>query len=306
MKKFFQLTFALAALLAATQARAWNYQDGDALLIFRASGFNDVEFDLGNINQFTNLTSGATITVNNWSLNLVTNTFGADLTGVSVIVASTTSYTNASKAAWLSSSDASVVPSAVTPSSWQSKLWSIINSVGTRPVIYFVPTTNGASAYSIDPGSSYGLASYDKIVTANGQNSANIAQFGGNADFTVEPVVPGSFNFWQIVPSSANPKPAATLAGSFTITSAGALTFTAGGVVTPPAITRIARSGTTNTVSFTTISGGNYWLAFTNQLGAGSTNWPAVSGPVTCDGSGHSLTHVTSGSAGYYRIYRTP
>ena len=45
MKKILQLTLAVSALLAVTPLRAWNYQDGDALLIFRASGFNDVEFE---------------------------------------------------------------------------------------------------------------------------------------------------------------------------------------------------------------------------------------------------------------------
>src|ERR1035437_6968723 len=306
MKKILQLTLAVAALLAATPVRACNYQDGDTLLIFRASGFNDIEFDLGNINQFTNLASGTTITVNNWSLNLVTNTFGSDLTGVGVIVAATTSNNIVNKAAWLSSSDASVVPNAVTPSTWQANLWSIINSVGTRPLIYFVPTTNGASAYSIPTSGSYSLAAYDKIVTANGQNAGSIEEFGGNVAFTVEQSAPGSFNFWRIAPSSANPKPVATLAGTFTITAAGVLTFTAGASVPAPGITSITRSGNLNTIGFTTVTGGNYWLAYTNKLGGAATNWPTVSGPVTGDGNNNSLTHTTAGSAGYYRVYRTP
>lgn len=276
------------------------------MLIFRANNFNDVEFDLGNINQFTNLASGSAITVTNWDLNLVKNTFGSDLTGVSVIVAGTTSYTNASKAAWLSSSDLSVVPNAGTPSTWQARLWSIINSVGNRPLIYNVPTTNGASAYSIDPGGTYALASYDQIVTANGQNSGSLAQFGGNATFTVEQTVPGSFNLWQIIPSSTNPKPVAPLIGTFTITAAGTLTFTAGGVTPAPVITGITRSGSLSTVSFGTASSGNYWLAYTNQLVGVSTNWPIVSGPVAGNGNNNSLTHTTSGDAGFYRVYRTP
>ena len=306
MKKILQLTLAISALLAVTPLRAWNYQDGDALLVFRANNFNDVEFDLGNINQFTNLASGSAITVTNWDLNLVKNTFGSDLTGVSVIVAGTTSHTNANKVAWVSSSDLSVGPNAVTPSTWQARLWSIINSVGNRPLTYNVPTTNGASAYSIDPGGTYALASYDQIVTANGQNSASIAQFGGNAAFTVEQIVPGSFNLWQISPNSANPKPVAPLIGTFTITAAGVLTFTAGGVVPAPIITGITRSGSLDTVSFTTASGGNYWLGYTNQLVGVSTNWPIVSGPVAGDGNNNSLTHTISDSAGFYRVYRTP
>ena len=62
MNKIIPLTLASLALLSATQAQAWTYNDGDTLLIFRESGFNDVEFNLGNISQFTNLASGTTIT----------------------------------------------------------------------------------------------------------------------------------------------------------------------------------------------------------------------------------------------------
>ena len=223
MKKIIPLTLAALAVLTAPLARAWTYNDGDALLIFRASGFNDVEFDLGNVSQFTNVTSGATITVNGWDSSLVTNTFGANLTGVSVIVAATTSPTDASLAAWLSSGDASAVAYQLTPSQWQSRLWGAINSLGTRPVLYQV-TTAGTNSYSIDPTSSSKLASYDQIVTGSGKNSAAIAQFGGNAAFTVEGVAPSSFGLWKISPSLTIPKPAAIYVGTFQITSAGVLT----------------------------------------------------------------------------------
>ena len=81
MKKIFQTSALVAlALFTAPLARAWTYSDGDTLLIFRADNFNDVEFNIGNISQFTNLPSGNTITVPNWNLGLVTSVFGTDLT----------------------------------------------------------------------------------------------------------------------------------------------------------------------------------------------------------------------------------
>lgn len=301
MKKF--LTLVALVLAAAPSARAWTYNDADALLIFRESGFNDVEFDLGNVSQFTSVASGSTITVTGWDLSLVTNTFGSDLTGVSVIVAGTTSRYATSRAAWLTSGDPTVVPSDLTPSGWQSYLWSIINSVGTRPLIYRVPVS-GSTAYSIDPAGVYGLASYDDIVSPSGNS---IAQLGGNAAFTVEGVAPATFGFWQIHPSTAYPKPTATFLGNFTITAAGALTFTAGTVAAPPnTIVSIARSGGVSTVTFTTSPGGNYWLTSANVVSSPAASWPTVSGPVGGDGNNQSLADTNSAPSAFYRVVRTP
>ena len=63
MKNILPTALAGLVLLATPSARAWPYQDGDALLIFRESGFNDVEFDLGNVSQFLNKPNGYTAAV---------------------------------------------------------------------------------------------------------------------------------------------------------------------------------------------------------------------------------------------------
>src|ERR1700722_11469911 len=103
MKKIILLTIALLALEAAPLARAWSYNDGDLLLIFREASHNDVEFDLGNINTVNMLghTNGFTTTVTGWNAGLVTSTFGSDLTGVSIILAAATSQANPTPTAWI-------------------------------------------------------------------------------------------------------------------------------------------------------------------------------------------------------------
>jgi hypothetical protein len=305
MKRILQLSASILTLWACAAPAAWNYQDGDALLIFRESGFDDVEFDIGSINQFLNQTNGYTASVTGWDPSLVTNTFGADLTGVSVIVAATTSWTNAEKTAWLSSSLPNTTAYDVTPSVWQEDLWSVIDSIGTRPVIYEVPPA-GASAYSIDPGGSYRVASYDQIVDGNGVNAESLAELGGNAPFIVQQVIPGSFVLWDIQPSTANPKPAESLVGSFIVTTNGALTFVAG--PPPSTILGITHSpeGVTG-VTFTTTVSGNYWLAYTNQLGAPVSSWPVVAGPLPGDGFNDTLNHtITTDTAGFYEVIRSP
>jgi len=298
MKKIILTASAALALLATPPAQAWIYNNNDVLLIFREHNFNDVEFDLGNVSQFTNLASGTSITVPNWTPSLVTSTFGANLTGVSVILAGTTSQYDANRAAWLSSISNGVAYN-LTASDWQGSLWSTINSIGTRPVIYLVPAgvTNSvavANAYSIAPGGTYQIASYDYIVSPNGNS---IPQLGGNAGFTVEQTVPGTLGFWQIQPGSTA-APAVYL-GTFAINASGVLTYTAG--PPPPTVTGLARSGSLNTVSFATIPGVSYSLVYTNKLG-GSAAWPAVSGPIIGDGSVDSLTHNTTTNGGFYRI----
>lgn len=304
MKKFHLTALTALVLLATPLARAWTYSDTDALLIFRASGFNDVEFNIGNVSQFTNLAAGTTITVSGWNASLATGTFGSDLTGVSVIVAATTSPFAASKASWLSGQDTGViVTDGGTPSSWQSKFWSSINAIGTKPILNTVPPAS-TNAYSIDPSSADTQgASYDYIVTGGGTRASQIAYLGGNAAFNVEGLVPSSFAFWRIAPSTT-----AKYIGTFTITTNGVLTFTAGPltVVTAPIITGITRSGNISTVSFTTIASGNYWLNYTNTLTGSSTNWPIAGGPIAGDGGNHSLTHTNAGGLGFYRVSRTP
>lgn len=303
MKILLKSSLAAATLLTAAAAQAWTYQDGDALLIFRESGFNDVEFDIGSVNQFLGETNGYTATVSSWDLSLVNGVFGQDLTGVSVVLVATTPATNANRESWLSSSIPNITAYAVTPSGWQGGLWSTINAIGTRPVIYDA-TTSGSSSYSIDPSGSQSIASYDQIVSQDGVNARFLPEFGGNSKFDVEGVAPGSFYFWGIQPSTANPKPADSFIGTFTITTNGQLTFVAG----PPAPTveGISYASGTASVSFSTIVGGSYWLASTNALGAPVSQWPVVSGPISGTGGVVTLSEADSDNAGFYEVIETP
>ncbi len=305
MKKYYLTAIAAAVLLATPLARAWNYTDGDSLLIFRKNNFNTIEFNLGNVSQFTNVPAGTTIPVTGWSSSLVTGTYGSDLTGVSVIVLATQSPYGSTKASWVSGQVAGgTVNEPLTTSAWQSKYWSTINSVGIKP-IQNTATPTPPNAYSIDPSSaSTQGASYDYIVTGNGTRTSQIVFLGGNAAFNVEGLVPSSFAFWQVAPG-----PNATYTGTFNITADGVLTYTAGpyAVVTPPTIVGVTRAADVSTVSFSTANGGSYYLTFANTLTGSSTNWPVVSGPVTGNGGNQSLTHTNSAdSAGFYRVYRTP
>lgn len=326
MKKTFQLTLAVLALLPALPARAWTYNDGDVLLIFRESAipgqypspFNDVEFDLGSVTNFLGKTNGYTATVTGWTLSQVTSVYGPDLTGVSLILVAATSPTNASPTAyfsaalpqnlWLNGVEPYHTAYNVSPSVWQS-FWTKINSIGTRPGLY-LPANQQTASYSFSPSS---VLSYDRIVSSDNnvkagtQNTINtdwLPQFGGTAPFTVEGVAPGSFGFLAVTTTTTTPKPLDTYIGTFTITAGGGLTFTAG--PPPPVITSVSRSGNTSTVSFNTVLSGNYSLIYTNTFGGPSTNWPVVGSSLVGDGNNNSLTHSSPDSNGFYRVVRTP
>jgi hypothetical protein len=301
MKKI--LGLAVFGLAAAAAHGGWAYQDGDVLLIFRERGFNDVEFDLGSINQFLGQPNGTTTVVTNWDVALVTNVFAPDLTGVSVITAATESWTNSSKIAWLSGPLPNTTAYNVTPSAWQSGLWSIIDSIGTRPVTYGIPQAEG-TAYSIDPGGPYAIASYDNIVSSDGAHISSISKFGGNSPFIVETQIPGSFEFWGIQPSTGVPKPADGLVGTFTVTASGTLTFVAG--PPPPVISGLNVTSGISTVSFATVIGGQYWLAATNVLGAPISQWPLVSGPIPGNGNNTSLTQTNENANTFYSVVIVP
>src|SRR5215471_5863260 len=207
MKRFFNLILPALVLATGPMARAWTYSDGDVLLIFR-DGTYDVEFDLGNISQFTGKTNGYTKIITNWSFNLVTNTFGPDLTtngdAVTVALVASTPGTDPNPTAWLSSSEPNTTAYSPSASGW-GNIYGTINSAGISPKIYAVPTNATPQSYVIRTSGGgtagrYKYASYDYVVSGGSYNG--LAYLGGGAPFIVEQSIPGSLDFWAIQSTS--------------------------------------------------------------------------------------------------------
>ena len=290
MKQFIFTILAAASLLSAPPARAWTYNDGDVLLVFRKSA-QDVEFNLGSVTNFLGKTNGYTVTVTNWSLSLVTGTVGS-LTGAKVVLLATGS-TN-----WLSSPEPNTTAYNVGASEADT-LHSIISAVGTGPLSPIAIPTSGANSYAIDSGGQYASASYDSIVS--GGHFSGIAQFGGNSAFTVEQVVPASLDFWQIQASSVYPNPPPDkLIGVFTLGTNGVLKFVAGPRAST--VTSVSRSGNISTLQFTTTVGNTYAVAYTNKLGGAAATWPVDTTTLVGNGKPNVLTHTNSSSAEFYRV----
>jgi hypothetical protein len=246
MKRILHIATLLALVLAAPLARAWVYHDGDVLLIFRENGFDDVEFDLGNISQFSTRPTGppARSAVGTPASGHKHIRLGFDRSERD----SARHYQQDEQqpSSWVSGPEPDTTAYSVSPSAWQSSLYATINALGTRPVIYSIPTASSSSpggalpspdtnGYEFDPTAAYQIASYDWIVSgtitlgnAIYPNTAYLPSLGGKSPFIVESVIPASFDFWQIQPSTATPAPADTYVGQFSITADGTLTFVAG------------------------------------------------------------------------------
>ena len=294
MNKIIFSTLAGLALLATPPARAWTYTDGDLLLVFRESGHKDIEFDLGSVSNLLGQANGYTTPITGWDTSLVTDEFGTDLTGVSVVLLAVTSKTNATPTAWLTSAEPNF--SAYRPglSDWNTSLYGAIHSIGSRPVNPVPIATAGANAYSINPTAKQ---AYDYLVSGGSQNF--IPQLGGNAPFTVEQTVPGLLDFWAIQPAGTVQTPD-TLIGTFTINADGLLTFIAG--PRPSVITAVGRSGNVSAVTFTTTIGNLYSLSYTNALGGPVTTWPVDGTTLVGDGHINTINRTSTDNSEFYRV----
>jgi len=322
MKKIILLTLALLALQAAPVARAWTYNDGDLLLIFRAAngGGNDIEYDLGSVSNYLGKATGYTAVVGGWDPLVVTTNGYPSFSGADVLLLAVTSRTNATPTAWLSGTEPNTTAYNESRSGWFTRLYSIINAIGNRPLYPSKIRVANANAYAIDPTGTdpiigkYQFSSYDYIayaaLGASGQTPGGVSlgnilpNLGGNAPFTVEQAVPGQLDFWQVqaTTSPTNNPPADKLIGTFTIDAGGNLTFVAGPRATT--INSVSRAGSVSTLGFASVVGNKYSVVYTNQLGGAAATW-AVDTNTTVVGNGYTdtITHTNAGGAAeFYRI----
>ena len=300
MKAFPKLLLVLLAASAANSTSAFNYADSDLVLVFRRDGFNDAEFDLGSVTNYLGKANGTKLTVSNWDLAAVRANFNNSLASVKFLLFAATSFTDPLRRAWITSAvlDPNPLPTDLSGSGW-SQLRSKLSFVGTEATA--ITGTNATQMYIVAPGVD---SSYSFIVSDGGQVDASTV--GGLAPFAVEAENPATLLFYELKISNASVKPPAAVIGSFALEATGALTFTAGPLQTmvpQPQILGIVRSGSTSTISFTTVGGARYRLRFTAVLGGAWTTLPTV---VTGDGSTKTITDTASGPQGFYSIEASP
>jgi hypothetical protein len=294
-----------AALLAAGSARAVNYSTNDVLLILRSPGFNDVEFDLGNISQFLNHPSGYTVAVTNWNPAVVNANYALNGGDVQFALLASTSISDPNPNSWVTDAQPLQPVSDVTLSKWRSGLALPINGVGNG--IAADPLAPANTNYdALVPSSSY---SFDQVTSNNGNNPAAIPYLGGSAGISFEVIggVPGTLLFYQLAPSSVTPKPAGTLIGSFSLDVNGHLTFQAGPLLDSANITSVNTGGGLVAVAFNSKAAVKYRLRYSPSLATPVSSWTILPNPLAGDGTPQVLNAtLPAAAAGFYAVESYP
>ena len=301
-------------------------QNGDLLVCFRpASGPYDLVVDCGSVSAFTNLAVGQKIDITTYY-----SPSRLSYTGTNNLYWSAMASARPPGNIWVTRPRTSLntqsTPWPCKNSSQQGTAASQIDSIGDDASdIAGGGDPNGSSpangnSYVVEPegGKLTGNTSFNSYsfqMGANGDLGGNFwGDSGGN--ISIEQSTPASFttagqpvraDFYQLL-SVSNGLPAKYL-GYFELSTNGALTYTAGPsptILTAPQIVSYIHNGTTNTISFTTVSGGNYnyTLRGTNCAGlsAAKTSWPAIGSSILGNGLTNSLSEVTASDSRFYII----
>ena len=241
--------------------------------------------------------TGTVIPVTNWSLQTVTNKLNHSLLNVKFLLAAVTTSDDPLRRASLT--DATSIDTPTDQSgSRLTQIYSKISEVGGEATA--ATFTNSSQVYITNASA---VTSYSYIASGGGQLDAST--LGGAAPFPIEIENPATNRFIELKASNVSPKPAATIVGTFSLTSAGVLTFSAGPPVTALTqshIQSIARSGSVNTVTFSTAIGANYRLRYTTNLVSGASIWTILPTSIAGDGSNKTLTDTTSDPRRFYVV----
>jgi len=314
------LISAIVAMAGPAQAQ-FTYNSGDVLVCFRnvASPNYDLIVDAGPVSTFTNLAIGSQKTITCTASQLAK--VGTNNVAWSVCAA----YYNypTSDDTWLTKPRTSLnTPTSPFNTGTPSHMSSIAGDIDGNPGLgndatYISDTVINTATVVAETESGHETTSdvtgdcyyYWVGLPVSGGTLAN---FGGDAPGVVEQTTPANFStsgqpvradFYQLLSRSgtANNTPGKYL-GYFEFSTNGVMTYTAGPWY--PTMLGVTRKQTTNTISFTTVSGWTYSLYATNNLCAPRSTWPAVPGSSSFFGTGtpQSLKDVTASGSRFYII----
>ena len=181
-----------------------------------------------------------------------------------------------------------------------------ISGIGDYAVAYgnSLPTgANNTSTGIITPAAPSQFA-YGSYVGASGD-------FLGTFPGSVEAITASDFttagqsiraDFYQLLPGTGP----GTYLGYFEFKTDGTMTYTAASpdvvVIPAPSIVSIDRTGTTNTITFTTVIGGNYTLRYSDDINTAVSGWTPLGSAIPGDGSNKSVSDITAGDHRFYVI----
>jgi hypothetical protein len=313
--KFLQKTLMLTAAVAASQSvqAGFQYQPRSLVVGLRQSGgSSELVVNAGAISNLTSLASGSSITITSLTTDQLNSAF-ADLNDVS----------------WSAAADVRLIddPTYAYNTIWVTRPRSVFGSQ-TAPWIRKGETTLGNAAAKMD-GIAGGAVNYGTTIANGADNTstgiiipAGLQPYaysyfiGANGNYlsafqgNVETATPSDFStagqpvradFYELQPGTGS----GTYLGYFEFSPSGVLTYTAGPssvVIPPPNIVSIDRTGNVNTITFSTVTGGNYTLRYSDDLTAPLANWTAVGSSTPGDGTNKSLTDTTTNTQRFYII----
>lgn len=314
------LSTAICAFAGAAHA-GFQYTPRDLVFGFRTDGGGtpEVTINAGQVSTFYNLPVGQTMTVANVNATILSYAF-PDLNNLlwscAADVRTNGDVTYPIQTLWVISPRSDLN---TQTSPWQrrsqfsqalagAKIDGIAGNADLGGVAYGnqVPggPTNTTTAIVIPDG----LAPYAySVYMGAGENYAGT--FPGVVECPTGPTFttdgqPVRADFYQLTPGSGD----GTFLGYFEFSTSGVMTYHAGPSSSPtvprPTITGVTRAGTTTSVSFTTVSGAQYSLRYTNSAGLTSpvSTWLVSGSPVPGTGTTVTITDTTSDALRFYSV----
>jgi hypothetical protein len=286
MKKI-QIKIALLVLLGlaviqSAQAQGGATYNNDLIVGFSTQSGTDTLYDLGAVSSLSN---GET-----WNLGSLLTSY--DLTTVDWGVIASVSSNHTQYLTYNPGSGAATAPSPVA----SFGQWNFINTaVKTIYNNSFVTAGAGKSA-TVSSSQPYSW-NVETINPTLGTDYLN-EEGGANPNAVGESTV----GFFAQPDNGATPPQI----GNFSLNASGVVTFNTLSAAPPmPKIVSLVRSGSTDSIYFTTTSGSfTYTLYYTNAAGltAPITNWIASPTTLTGDGNTNSLTDTSTDANRFYRI----
>ncbi len=311
--------FLFAGLLACgvTSQAQFSFTNGDVCIALRSSaGINDVYIDAGPTTVFTSLPTGNKITISTLTGAVLKYAF-SDTNNLSW---SAFAYHDPSFSdpytLWMTRARTTVGTQS-TP--WQARSTSSQSQVGGYAGAVGIQAANLASTISAGTYNNGPLFVGSESSSQANQKSyklllGNVLNWMGTFQGNPEQSTTNNFttggqvvraDFYQLT-ATTSPGVAGTYLGYFEMNTNGVLTYTSGpspSVLTAPTIVNITRSGSTNTIYFTTVTGSySYSLLATNTLKASLSTWPQVGSSITGNGLTNSIQDINTNSPRFYSI----
>ena len=309
--------FAVSITALASAQAGFQYNARDLVFGFRDGGTSELVVDAGPASTYYNLAVGNELIISNVTTQQLSDAF-LDLNNLSFSAGAdvriTSDPTYPFNTIWVTQARTDIN---VQTTPWQRR-GQTQQGTTVGKIEGIVDPTVGAVAYANSISTGPDNTSYGVIIPSDDPGHREYSTFMGSGNYAgtfpgvVELTTPPDFttagqvvraDFYQLKPGTGN----GTYLGYFEFSPSGVMKYhsgASGSVTIPrPTITAIQRTGTTSTITFTTVSGGTYTLLYTDSAGLATPVSTWTSGnSIAGDGTNKSLSDTSTGTVRFYAI----